>query len=141
MVHVLDFLQDSLDDDLAPNTLRQQVAALSSVQTCGSRESLSHHPVVRQFLRVASNLRPLMVHQFPTWNLNKVLIALTQSPFEPLQEVSLRFLLYKVTFLVAFTSTRRISPCQPGRTYVSFMPTGLFYALTHLSSYGQHVVS
>lgn len=49
------------------------------------------------------NLRPPTLHRYPTWDLPKVLDALTQGPFEPLWEISLCFLSYKVAFLVAIT--------------------------------------
>ncbi|XP_060547294.1 uncharacterized protein LOC132711713 [Pantherophis guttatus] len=109
IAHVLSFLQDGLKTDLAPNTLQRQVAALASVLAFGSTESLSRHPIIRNFLQGAANLRPPVVHRFPTWNLNKVLNALTASPFEPLREVSLRLLSFKVLFLGAITSAQRIS--------------------------------
>lgn len=38
-----------------------------------------------------------------------MLKALTRDPFEPLHEVGLRFLSYKVAFLIAITSARWIS--------------------------------
>lgn len=109
VIHVLRFLQEGFNLGLAPNTLRRQVAALSSVLAYGSTVSISKHPVIQQFLRGASNLRPPTVHQFPSWDLNKVLTALKASPFEPLRMVSLRFLSFKVMFLVAITSARCIS--------------------------------
>ncbi|XP_060547192.1 uncharacterized protein LOC117673540 [Pantherophis guttatus] len=104
IAHVLSFLQDGLKTDLAPNTLQRQVAALASVLAFGSTESLSRHPIIRNFLQGAANLRPPVVHRFPTWNLNKVLNALTASPFEPLREVSLRLLSFKEFLLPNFCS-------------------------------------
>ncbi|XP_034271909.1 uncharacterized protein LOC117674907 [Pantherophis guttatus] len=109
ILDVLLFLREGFAAGLSPNTLRRQAAAISTVLTCGSASSISRHPVVQQFLRGAANLRPPPVHRFPTWDLNKVLSALTASPFEPLRDVSLRFLSFKVSFLVAITSARRIS--------------------------------
>lgn len=44
-----------------------------------------------------------------TWDLPWILDALTQGPFEPLREVGLCFLTYKVAFLLAITSARHIS--------------------------------
>ncbi|XP_060543235.1 uncharacterized protein LOC132710620 [Pantherophis guttatus] len=103
------FLQSGFRKGLRPNTLRRQVAAIASVLSCGSKDPISRHPVITTFLRGATNLRPPTVHRFPTWNLNKVLKALMAPPFEPLRSVSLRFLSLKVAFLVAITSSRRIS--------------------------------
>lgn len=106
---VLDFLQEGLDNGLAPNTLKRQVAALSSVLVCGAFTSLTHHPLVHRFLWGATDLRPPVIHRYPTWDLTKVLLAPTGPPFEPLRDTSLHYLSLKVAFLVAITSTRRIS--------------------------------
>ncbi|XP_026528129.1 uncharacterized protein LOC113415103 [Notechis scutatus] len=106
---VLEFLQDGLDKGLVPNTLKRQVAALTLVISVKGSTSLSQHPRVKAFLRGATNLRPPVVHRYPTWDLPKVLQALTSPPFEPLREVCLRLLTCKVVFLVAITSARRIS--------------------------------
>ncbi|XP_058032210.1 uncharacterized protein LOC131194794 [Ahaetulla prasina] len=107
--HIIGFLQGGLDSGLSSNTLRRQVAAISSVLTCTTSDSLAIHPVIRRFLRGASNLRSPTDHRYPPWDLNKVLSALTKQPFEPLREVSLRFLTLKICFLIAITSARRIS--------------------------------
>ncbi|XP_026534302.1 trafficking kinesin-binding protein 1-like [Notechis scutatus] len=85
------------------------MAALSSVLSYEGLSSLSHHTLIRAFLRGATNLRPAPVHRYPTWDLNKVLLSLTKEPFESLRVTGLQFLTYKVVFLVAITSARRIS--------------------------------
>lgn len=108
-MQVLVFLQDGFETGLAPNTLRWQVSALSTILCCGSRGSLMGRSLIRLFLRGASNLRPGPVHRYPSWDLPRVLDALTRAPFEPLREVGLRFLSYKVAFLLAITSARRVS--------------------------------
>jgi hypothetical protein len=43
----------------------------------------------------------------PQWNLGLVLAALNSPPFEPAEEVDLRFLYYKCCFLLALASGRR----------------------------------
>ncbi|CAJ0963288.1 unnamed protein product [Ranitomeya imitator] len=55
------------------------------------------------------------------WDLNLVLGVLQQSPFEPLQEVSLSLLSWKVAFLVAVTSIRRISELAALSSQVPFL--------------------
>lgn len=69
-------------------------------------------PTVHRFLKGAFNLKPPTVHRYPSWDLPKVLDALTKTPFELLRTVSLRFLTLKVSFLVAIISARRISELQ-----------------------------
>ncbi|XP_060541740.1 histone acetyltransferase KAT2B isoform X2 [Pantherophis guttatus] len=109
IVNILVFLQEGLSHSLSPNTLRRQVAALSSVLTCGSLLSLAQHPLIRHFLRGATNLCPPMLHRYPTWDLPLVLKSLMGPPYELLRTTSLRLLSCKVAFLVAITSARRIS--------------------------------
>lgn len=45
----------------------------------------------------------------PTWDLNMVLTALLDPPFELLSSVDLQWLTWKVVFLVAVSSARRVS--------------------------------
>lgn len=55
---VLEFLQDSLDTGLTPNTFRRQVAAISSILCCGAKGSLASRPLIRQFLRALPTFVP-----------------------------------------------------------------------------------
>lgn len=55
------------------------------------------------------NLKPPVVHRYPTWNVPLMLQAFTSVPFELLRMASLQFVSFKVTFLVVITSARRIS--------------------------------
>lgn len=70
--------------------------------------SLHSTLLVWSFQPVATG-SPAVSHLFPPWSLNKIISALTTSPFEPLRLVSLRFLSFKIAFLTAITSARRIS--------------------------------
>lgn len=74
-----------------------------------NRAPMSHHPSIHRFLCRVRNLRPPVVHRYPTWDLPQVLQAFTEPPFEPLRTLSLRYLTLKAAFLVAITSTRHIS--------------------------------
>lgn len=107
--HVLLFLQDGLEKGLSTSTLKRQLAAISGIVGAGSGSSMACHPHVRRFFRGVALLNPPTVHRFPSWDLNKVLVALTGKPFEPLATVPLRILSFKVLFLVAITSARRVS--------------------------------
>ena len=53
--------------------------------------------------------RPKQNKLVPQWNLGLVLAALNSPPFEPAEEVDLRFLYYKCCFLLALASGRRRS--------------------------------
>lgn len=102
---VLEFLQAGLKKGLAPSTLRRQTAALSTVLSCAPYPSLSHHPRIKGFL----HLCPPTVHRYPSWDLPFVLQTLIEPPFEPLGSVALKYLPFKVAFLLAVTSARRVS--------------------------------
>uniref|UniRef100_A0A2D4J4Y7 Core-binding (CB) domain-containing protein n=1 Tax=Micrurus lemniscatus lemniscatus TaxID=129467 RepID=A0A2D4J4Y7_MICLE len=65
LAQLLEFLQDSLDRGLSPNTLRRQVAAQASVIRWKGYKSISHHPSVKNFLRGATNLSPPVIHWYP----------------------------------------------------------------------------
>lgn len=90
---VLEFLQDGLRKELSPAILRRQVAALDSIYSLriDTGASLSRHPLVQKFLRGVTALRPTSHHQFPSWQLHEVLLALMgPPPFEPMGEVDLK---------------------------------------------------
>ena len=53
--------------------------------------------------------RPKGCRGIPTWNLSLVLHQLTQAPFEPLKDVSLKHLTCKSVFLLALASDKRRS--------------------------------
>lgn len=48
----------------------------------------------------------------PVWNLNIVLTRLMGPPFEPLHKCELQFFTWKVAFLIAITSLRRVGELQ-----------------------------
>ncbi|XP_039190732.1 nuclear factor 1 C-type isoform X6 [Crotalus tigris] len=107
--NILDYLLEGLNKGLSVNTIRRQVVALSTVLSCDNSTSLSQHPAISAFLKGAVNTKPPVIHRYPSWNLSKVLQALTSAPFEPLDSYSLHHLSLKVAFLIVITSARRIS--------------------------------
>ncbi len=50
----------------------------------------------------------LTYRRMPTWDLAVVLEALLKAPFEPLEEVNLRFLTVKNVFLLAISSFKKV---------------------------------
>jgi len=55
----------------------------------------------------------------PTWDLAIVLEGLSLAPFEPIEEVPEKFLIYKTIFLLAISSLKRIRDLQS----LSFAPS------------------
>ncbi|XP_077148511.1 uncharacterized protein LOC143809300 [Ranitomeya variabilis] len=102
---VLGFLQSGLEARLSLGSLKSQVSALSVL----FQKRIATKPQVRTFLQGVSRLVPPYRRPLETWDLNLVLTALQEPPFEPLKEVPLRLLSQKVVFLVAITSLRRVS--------------------------------
>ncbi|XP_053138354.1 uncharacterized protein LOC128339002 [Hemicordylus capensis] len=107
--HLLHFLQDGLDKGLKPNTLKRQAASLLPMLRGAASSSVKDRALLKRFLRGATLLSPPVFHRFPSWNLNLVLRALQEPPFEPIRTIPLRLLSQKLAFLVALTSARRIS--------------------------------
>ncbi|XP_042300634.1 uncharacterized protein LOC121918687, partial [Sceloporus undulatus] len=106
---LLQFLQDGVDQGLRPNTVKRQISAVTSILPHDEAALISQHPHIRRLLKGVSNRSPPTIHRFPSWDLHKVLKALTIAPFEPLREASLKFLTFKTLFLTAITSARRVS--------------------------------
>lgn len=77
--------------------------------------------MIVRFFRAMAKIRPGPLISFPKWNLSLVLQGLTKSPFEPIEEASLRFLTLKTILLVAVTSGRRICEIQALSTQEPFM--------------------
>jgi len=53
--------------------------------------------------------RPVLRDPFPKWNLALVLNFLLEAPFEPIQEIPLKFLTWKTAFLVLLATSARSS--------------------------------
>uniref|UniRef100_A0A803J2D4 Tyr recombinase domain-containing protein n=1 Tax=Xenopus tropicalis TaxID=8364 RepID=A0A803J2D4_XENTR len=102
---LLEFLQNGLDKGLGVNSLKVQVSALSLL----FQHQLATHPDVRTFLQAATHIKPPYKSPLPPWDLNLVLRTLQYAPFEPLATSDLKLLTWKVAFLVAISSARRIS--------------------------------
>ncbi|XP_064111422.1 uncharacterized protein LOC135218908 [Macrobrachium nipponense] len=58
--------------------------------------------------------------KLPSWNLDVVLKFLTSSPFEPLQDASLRNVTRKAIFLTALVTAKRVSEIQVISKHVGF---------------------
>ena len=109
---VLEFLQNRFSDGLSPSTLKVYVAAISAFHTPLGVGTLGTHPLIIRFLRGARRMRPAIQPRVPTWDLAVVLEGLSLAPFEPLDKVSEKFLSFKVAFLLAITSLKRVGDLQ-----------------------------
>lgn len=93
---------------MAVNTPRVQVAALSMF--LDSRLALN--PLIKRFLLARERVSPVKTNRFSPWGLSLVLDALTKGPFEPVAQISVKFLSLKMAFLLAITTARRVGDLQ-----------------------------
>jgi hypothetical protein len=99
-----------LDSGRAWNTVKVRIAAISAFHIPFSGfASLGLIPLVNQFMKGAFRIKPPYRNPLPCWDLNVVLIALMEKPYEPMAKASLEAVTFKTAFLVAIASTRRCS--------------------------------
>ncbi|XP_068114992.1 uncharacterized protein [Hyperolius riggenbachi] len=105
---VLEFLQCGYKKGLSISTLKVQVSALSVFL----ERKLAQEDYIIRFFQALRRLKPSIRSRVPSWDLNTVLQGLCESPFEPLSQVSDKFLTLKTIFLLAITTARRIGELQ-----------------------------
>ncbi|XP_068101500.1 uncharacterized protein [Hyperolius riggenbachi] len=105
---VLEFLQCGYKKGLSISTLKVQVSALSVFL----ERKLAQEDYIIRFFQALKRLKPSVRSRIPAWDLNVVLQGLCESPFEPLSQVSDKFLTLKTIFLIAITTARRIGELQ-----------------------------
>ncbi len=105
---VLSFLQYRLDSGSLPSTLKVYVAAIASFRYLQGGQSIGRDSMVVSFLKRAKRLHPPRPPSVPPWDLEVVLRALSQPPFEPLTSVGFKLSL-KTTLLLALVSAKRIA--------------------------------
>ncbi len=84
------------------------MAAIASFRSPQGRQSIGRHAMVESFLKGAKRLHPPRPPSVPPWDLEVVLRAPSQPPFEPLTSVGLKELSLKTTLLFALASAKRI---------------------------------
>ncbi|XP_056422369.1 uncharacterized protein LOC130362238 [Hyla sarda] len=100
--------KEGFEKGLSVSTLKVQGTALGAVID----QQIVDHRWIKRFFRALSTIKPKIPVLTPSWNLNWILSALTSSLFQPLDEVSLKYLTFKTTFLIAITTARRVGEIQ-----------------------------
>ncbi len=108
VLDVLSFLQYRLDSGSLPSMLKVYVAAIAAFRSPQGGQSIGRDPMVVSFLKGARRLHPPRPPSVPPWDLEVVLRALSQPPFEPLSSVGLKELSLKTALLLALASAKRI---------------------------------
>ena len=110
--HILDYLESLAEINLMPNTVLSHVSALSSCLPPMEGTTVGSLPLVTKWLHGYTAMNPPRRNIAPPWELNIVLEALREPPFEPLGKAEPIFLTWKTAFLIAITSARRVSELQ-----------------------------
>ncbi len=122
---VLEFQEARLSAGLSHSTLKVYVAVISAYHTSLGGQLVCRNPLVARFLHGALRLRPPVWSCVPPWDLAAVLEALCRPPFEPIEEISDHHLTFKVTFLLAISSLKRVGDLQApsvASTHLDFAP-------------------
>ena len=98
--------------------------SMLSAVFCFKLPEISTSPVLQDLLRSFQVEAAPRSIQPPPWDLNKVLVYLRSSVFEPLQSVSLRALSKKTLFLLSLATAKRVSELQALSSIVSFSSEG-----------------
>ncbi|XP_075772102.1 uncharacterized protein LOC142824233 [Pelodiscus sinensis] len=106
---ILDYILSLHQSGLSMSTLRVHLSAITAFHSTIGGHSVFTHPMTKRLLKGIANLKPPRRPIPPSWNLDLVLDALLYPPFEPLATTSLPMLNSKVVFLLAITSSRRVS--------------------------------
>ncbi len=125
---VLEFLQDRFSAGLTPSTLKVYVAAIAAFHAPLDVGPLGRHQLVVRFLRGAWRMRPAARSRVPTWDLAVVLEGLSLPPFEAIESATAKNLTFKMVFLLAITSLKRVGDLQAlaiSPTCLEFAPGGV----------------
>ena len=109
---VADFLAFLFESGLQYRTISGYRSMLSAVLPPVQNCPVGQHPHISRLIKGVFHSRPPKTKLLPEWDLEIVLKALENKPFEPLNEASLKFVTLKTVFLTAITTFRRCSDLQ-----------------------------
>jgi hypothetical protein len=107
-----EFLTYLYDQGLKYKTITGYRSMLSSILPPVEKFQIGQHPFIIRLLRGIFNERPPIRKLVPEWDLPLVLECLKKPPFEPMKDASLKFITWKVCFLIAISCFRRCSDLQ-----------------------------
>lgn len=94
---------------LSPSTIKGYRSAISRTIHLSGGPDFGSDEFISLLVKNFSLERSIQRVLIPSWNLSLVLSALQSHPFEPAEEVEIKFLSYKCCFLLALASDRRRS--------------------------------
>ncbi|CAG2193950.1 unnamed protein product [Mytilus edulis] len=90
-----------------PITLAGYKSAIALIHS--SKDRISINKDLRNLIKGLYNINPPIRQLAPNWDLPYVLLMLTKTPFEPLEEAELKYFTLKTVFLLALASAARVS--------------------------------
>ncbi len=108
----MEYMEHLSEVPLSHNTIMMHVSACSALSSCMysvEGVQVGIHPLVSAWVRGHKICHPPVKLRIPAWDLQAVLVALGEESFGPLRQVDMEHLTYKTLFLVALSSTCRIS--------------------------------
>ena len=122
------FLYDLFDTrGLSPQTVEGYRFCLASVLSRTGKAAAVQAKAISDMIMSMELQRPTLTPVLPQWDLGIVLEALSEPPYEPLREASLRHLTLKTVFLLSMASAGRCSELQAlvfDTQYIQFKPKG-----------------
>jgi len=107
---IAEFLKERFDTGLRASTVRGYLSAIISIHVSTPQgEVIKHNSTLRLLIEGMNNSAPPPRKVWPEWDLNLVLDALNQQPFEPLLSATIRDTAIKTAFLIAISSGQRAS--------------------------------
>lgn len=94
------------------NTVAGYRAAIATVHAGWRGRSVSSNTDLSSLIKGIFNSNPCVKPLLPNWDLPSVLLALCESPFEPLAACNLKYLTWKTVFLLAMATAARVSELQ-----------------------------
>ena len=127
---------------LNPSTIECYRTAIAD--TLGNtKQNISNNMDIARLIASFYRDKPKSSWNIPKWNLSVVLHRLSQPPFEPQEQADLKFLTWKVVFLLALASGKRRSEihaltldgllCQGDWEQVQLVPSPSFIAKNQLA--------
>lgn len=78
--------------------------------------------VKKNILRGMCRHRPVVCTLIPQWDLALILCAIIEEPFEPLDQIPLKFLSFKTVLLLALTLAKRVNNLSACHLFLSQNP-------------------
>ena len=109
------------------------MVAFSACHRAFSVNSLGKDSRIAQFLRGAFRMRRPVKPVVPFWDLHIVLNAISAAPFEPMDSANLKYVTWRTAFLLAISSTARVSELQALDSNPDLCSISKSHALLHLN--------